>query len=43
VLILSKEDSLLGAYNISNKDRIDPEKIEAIRGWTSSKNVTKVR
>jgi hypothetical protein len=43
VHILSKEDSLLGAYNFSRRDRVDPEKIEAIRGWPMPRNVTEVR
>jgi hypothetical protein len=43
VHILPKEDSLLGPYYFRGGDKVDPEKIESIRGCPTPKNVTEVR
>jgi hypothetical protein len=43
VLILSKEDPLLGTYHFKDGIVLDPEKIESIREWSVSKNVVEVK
>jgi hypothetical protein len=43
VLILSKHNSIFGDIISEEGITVDPKKIEAIKGWTSPKNVTEVR
>jgi hypothetical protein len=43
VFFLPIKDPLFGAHQFRRSIAVDPKNIEAIRGWPSPKNVSKIR